>query len=130
MMKGTATKMRRALAIGLAGLMMMTLIGCGGGGAGGSDSSEDTEDLYVLRFSMPNFTGIRLDEAVNWVFSESILESSLNHDSIQIRTGDSGGEAPRGAFVKGIFLADPVCQLQLVGDGLSPDGTIRLFDQF
>ena len=106
MMKGTAFLRSNTLAVGLAGLMILTLVGCGGGGAGGSDSSEDTEDLYVLRFSMPNFAGIRLDEAVNWVFSERILASSLNHDSIQIRTGTTGGVAPRGAFVKGIFLID------------------------
>ncbi len=104
MMKGTAFLRSNTLAVGLAGLMVLTLVGCGGGG--GSDSSKDTNDLYVLRFSVPNFAGIRLDEAVNWVFSEAILESSLNHDSIQIRTGSTGGEAPRGAFVKGIFLID------------------------
>ncbi len=86
--------------------MMLSLLGCGSGGGGGGDSSEDTEDLYVLRFSTPNFAGIRLDEAVNWVFSESVLSSSLNHDSIRIRTGPSGGIAPRGSFVKGIFLID------------------------
>jgi hypothetical protein len=106
MMKGTAFLWSKSLAFGLAGLMVLTLVGCGGGGVGGSAPWEDSQDLYVLRFSMPNFAGIRLDEAVNWVFSEKILASSLNHDSVQIRTGTSGGIAPRGVFVKGIFLID------------------------
>jgi hypothetical protein len=107
MMKGTAFPRTGTLAAGLAALMLLALAGCGGGGGGG-DPWDDTEDLFVLRFNVPNFAGIRLDEAVNWVFSEDILAGSLNHDSIQIRTGATGGTAPRGAFVKGIFLIDNV----------------------
>jgi hypothetical protein len=103
MTRGTINPGGKILALGLLGVLAFALFGCGGGGG---SSADDTEDLYVLRFNFPNFSGIRLDEAVNWVFSSEILESSLNHDSIQLRTGDEGGEAPRGSFVKGIFLID------------------------
>ena len=40
-------------------------------------------------------------------FSAKVRASSLNHDSVQFRTGVAGGEAPRGSFVRGSFLFDP-----------------------
>jgi hypothetical protein len=88
----------------LCGALAVLAAGCSGGG--GSDASDDTKDLWVERFSVPNFSGILLDEGVNIVFSEQIRAKSLNHDSVRMRTGAQGGEAPRGIFVKGIFLID------------------------
>ncbi|MHC4470729.1 MAG: Ig-like domain-containing domain [Planctomycetota bacterium] len=86
-------------------LLGALLVGCSGSG-GGSGADKDTQDLWVERFSVPNFSGILLDEGVNLVFSERIKAKSLNHDSVRMRTGAQGGEAPLGVFIKGIFLID------------------------
>jgi hypothetical protein len=96
---------------GLASLCAPFLVGCGGSGGGGGAG-----DLWVRRFSVPNFTGILLDEDLTVLFSEEVLESSLNHDSIRIRTGTTGGEAPRGVFVKGVFMVDPATGTRVVID--------------
>ncbi len=91
-----------ALLLGLAMIVSAFLPACGSGGGGSG-----IPDLWVRRFSVPNFTGILLDEALVLNFSSEVDETSLNHDSVRIRTGTTGGEAPRGVFVKGIFLIDP-----------------------
>ena len=100
---GSRKRGRLAVALGLLGVLVFATLGCGGGGG---SSSEDTEDIYVLRFSVPNFSGILLDEALTFVFTEGVDPTSLNHDSIRLRTGPQGGIAPRGVFQTGIFLID------------------------
>jgi hypothetical protein len=102
MRTGASTLSRWFVIAGLVSLAAPFLAGCGGSGGGGGAA-----DLWVRRFSVPNFTGILLDEDLTILFSAEVKESSLNHDSIRIRTGVSGGEAPRGTFVKGVFMVDP-----------------------
>ena len=116
MRKGMANSKRRRFMLGLLGVMALFAAGCGGGGGGGSSPDKDAEDLFVDRFSVPNFSGILLDETVSLVFSERIKEKSLNHDSLRMRTGAQGGEAPRGTFIKGIFLFDPDTGTRVVID--------------
>ncbi len=102
--------------LGLLGLLALALAACGSNGPGGGTPQKDTKDLWVERFSVPNFSGILLDEAVSWVLSEEIKPASLNHDSVRMRTGTAGGEAPRGTFVKGIFLIDRETGARVVVD--------------
>jgi hypothetical protein len=78
----------------------LLLVGCGGGGGGGGTPEQP---LYAVNFSVPNFSGIFLNEQVSLVFSEDLDEDSINFDSIRIRTGPNGGIAPRGEFILGTF---------------------------
>jgi Bacterial Ig-like domain len=104
---------RRAIALTLA-IFLGTVIaaGCGGGGSSGGEAEDSPEDLYVVTFSVPDFSGIFLNEQVSFVFSEKVKASSLNFDSIRIRTGPNGGVAPRGEFVRGTFTAGRVDRSQ------------------
>lgn len=111
MRKGISGLGSRTLALTLLGALGLLALGCGGGPDAGN-----TKDFYVKRFSVPNFSGILLDESVSWVFSHPVDPSTLNHDSIRIRTGAQAGNAPRGTFVRGIFLIDPVTGTRVVVD--------------
>lgn len=114
MKKGRFGFARGIAVLFLAGAISLLAPACGGGGPGPDPGN--TKDLYVERFSVPNFTGILLDESVSWVISHPIDDSTLNHDSVRLRTGAQGGDAPRGIFVKGTFLIDPVTGTRVVVD--------------
>ena len=79
--------------------------GCGAGG-GGAPKGADNALLYAQTFSLPNYSGIYQDEDLVLQFSANIKEDSINPDSVQLRTGASGGIAPFGTFVRGVFLVD------------------------
>jgi hypothetical protein len=89
--------------------------GCGSGG-GPSPKPADSANLYVKSFSAPNYSGIFLDEDLQFVLSAPVLDESINPDSIQMRTGPSGGTAPFGTFVRGVFYVDPSTGTRIVVD--------------
>ena len=103
--------LERPLVLLFLGSWVLLALGCGGGG-----DKQGPPDLWVQRFSVPNFSGILLDETVTWVFSARVDQSTLNHDSIRMRTGIDGGEAPRGTFTVGTFFIDDDTGTRMVID--------------
>ncbi len=89
--------------LGLGGALVAA--GCGGGG-GSAPKDPPDQALYAKSISVPNYTGIFLDEDIRLEFSAPVKEGSINPDSIRIRTGPTGGIAPFGEFVRGIFMVD------------------------
>jgi hypothetical protein len=69
-------------AVFLAVVLAVVTAGCGGGGGSSGSSDGDGKDLWVERFSVPNFAGILLDESVSLRFSADVKKKTLNHDSI------------------------------------------------
>jgi hypothetical protein len=91
-----------------AGAFLAASLAAGCGNAGGdAPKAPEAANLYVKSFSAPNYTGLFLDEDLQFVFSAPVSEESINPDSIQIRTGPTGGIAPFGQYVRGVFLVDP-----------------------
>jgi hypothetical protein len=89
--------------------------GCGGAG-GSSPKSPESANLYVKSFSVPNYSGIRLDEDLKLILSAPVNEDTINPDSFQMRTGAQGGTAPFGVYVRGEFMVDPATQNRVVVD--------------
>jgi len=117
MRTGKAKRWSGPLVFALVAATALVAAGCGAGsGSSSGKAKDDGKDLWVERFSVPNFSGILLDESVSLTFSASIKAASLNQDSVQFRTGPQGGQAPRGTFVKGSFLFDPVSGTRVVID--------------
>ncbi len=79
--------------------------GCGGGG-GDAPKAPESAPLYIKSFSQPNYSGVYLDEDLVFRLSAPVKEESINPDSLQIRTGATGGIAPFGVFVRGEVLTD------------------------
>ncbi len=100
-----------AIAAGLAAVAL----GCGGGG-GPAPKAPESQNLYVKSFSHPNYSGVLLDEEVRILLSAPVREDSINPDSVQIRTGTTGGTAPFGTFVRGVFMVDPATGNRVVVD--------------
>jgi len=125
MSTGKAHSWSGVVVIALVAVTALVAAGCGGGGSSSGKAGDDGKDLWVERFSVPNFSGILLDESVSLVFSAKVKANSLNHDSIQFRTGPQGGQAPRGSFVRGSFLFDPISGTRVVIDP-DPIGTQQI----
>jgi hypothetical protein len=96
---------RDAVAAAAALLGLAAAAGCGGGG-GGTPKEVEQANLYMISFSLPNYSGVFLDEDLYFVLAAPVKIDSINPDSIQIRTGPTGGVAPFGTFVRGRPLVD------------------------
>jgi hypothetical protein len=89
--------------------------GCGGGG-GEAPKPPESANLFAQTFSLPNYNSVAMDEDVQLVLSAPVREGSINPDSFQIRTGASGGIAPYGTFIRGVFMVDPATGNRVVVD--------------